>query len=216
MDYYGDDRKEMIKYIPENAKNVLEAGCGKGVFASLIKEKCNAKVYGVEKVPDVAAVAGKFLDKVYTGDYIEIVNKLSGNLFDCVVFNDVIEHMENPWDALIKTKNIMNDNGVIVASIPNFRYLPNMVEILYKKDFIYKDCGILDKTHLRFFTKSSIIKLFNDTGYEIVTIEGIRRYTKRIRFFIFNLLSFGFFNDTQYLQFAVVAKKNSIKNSNNS
>lgn len=208
MDYYGDDRKEMIKYIPENVKNVLEAGCGKGLFASLIKETHDAEVYGIEIEPDVAAIASKNLDKIYIGDFLKVINELSGKHFDCVVFNDVIEHMNNPWEVLIKTKSILNDDGVVVASIPNFRYLPNLVEIIYKKDFLYKECGILDKTHLRFFTKKSIKRLFEESGYEIIIIEGIRRYSKRLRFFIFNILSFNFFSDTQYLQFAVVAKKN--------
>ena len=81
---------------------------------------------------------------------------LPDNNFDVVIFNDVLEHFENPWAVLENVKTKLNASGVVVASIPNVAYITNLVELILKKDWRYKpEGGILDKTHLRFFTKKS-------------------------------------------------------------
>jgi hypothetical protein len=95
-------------------------------------------------------------------------------------------------------------NGIVIASIPNVRYFGNLYELLLKKDWEYKDSGILDTTHLRFFTKLSMKRMFEDAGYELIRQEGIKKITSW-RFRLLNLLTFGFLDDTKYLRFACIA-----------
>ena len=124
--------------------------------------------------------------------------------------NDVLEHMFYPKDNLKLLHAKLNSNGKIVASIPNFRYIKNLFQIVVKGKWNYTDSGILDYTHFRFFTQKSILSLFQDSGYEVAVIKGINK-TKSVKYFIicclFSLITLRNQFDTLYLQIAVMAEK---------
>lgn len=206
--YYSNKREEMLEFVPMNSKKILIVGCAKGEFGNEIIRRQKAEVWGIEPNTSSAMEAGKTFHKVIN-DYFSSELNLPNNYFDCIVFNDVLEHMTDPWSALKMSKKLLNikQNSVVIASIPNFRFIGNLFEILIKKDFKYKDAGILDKTHYRFFTNKSIVRLFTNEGFEITKIVGISN-TKHILFKILNLLTFKIFDDMKSRQFAVVAKSN--------
>ena len=91
--YYSEQRKEMVEFLPRNAKKVLDAGCGEGLFGKLVKETTGAEVWGIELDEKAAATAGSILDKVMQGDIKEKISELPDNHFDAVYFNDVLEHL---------------------------------------------------------------------------------------------------------------------------
>ena len=93
--------------------------------------------------------------------------------FDAVVFNDVLEHLERPDLALAATINLLDVHGIILCSLPNVRYLPVLLEIVFRRDFRYKQSGILDFTHLRFFTFRSAQRLVENSGFQIISTNGI-------------------------------------------
>lgn len=205
--YYNRSiREEMLKYIPENVEKILEVGCGEGLFLRYFKENRNSETWGIEMNAAAAEKASKVADRVITGNFNLIYKDLPMHYFDCIVFNDVIEHFSDPWTAIINTKQLLSKDGVVVASIPNFRYIGNLTEIITTADFKYvEEGGILDKTHLRFFTSKSIYQFFNECGYELICQEGLRPCKSwKEKLFIF--LSFGYFKDMRYKQFANVAK----------
>lgn len=207
--YYKGHRFEMLEFIPDKLKKVLEVGCGEGNFGQIIKNIYNAEVWGVDIQKSTKKILKNKLDYVYIGDFNKVSIKLPNNYFDCIIFNDTLEHMENPWDTLIKCRKLLNVKGVIVASIPNFRYINNLIEILIKGDYEYKNKGILDRTHLRFFTEKSIKRLFDESDYEIIKLKGINplKVIKFcIPFFFINLLTLKYFNDIRYQQFAICVK----------
>ena len=208
MAYFNNIREEMMEFVPVSCKNTLEIGCSEGRFSTLIKERNNAEVWGVEMNSDASLVAEKVLHKVINKDFFAALPLLPLNYFDCIIFNDVLEHFTEPLDVLKEVKKHLNPEGVIVSSIPNVRFVGNLVDLLIKKDWEYKEeGGILDATHYRFFTKKSIIRLYNQAGFEVVKIKGINP-TGSIKVKLLNLLTFGFTNDIQYLEFASVAKVN--------
>ena len=202
--YYNLDRKEMLDFISGQPKKILEAGCGSGNFGAALKAKFNAEVTGIELFESAAKEAIKKLDKVICGNLEEKIDNAENNYYDLIVFNDVLEHLYDPWSVLKKAAAKLANGGKVVASVPNIRHLYTMFDIVIKKDFKYADAGILDKTHIRFFTKKSIIRIFDECGYKIIKIQGINGM-KSLRFKILNILSFGFLKETSYLQFAVVA-----------
>lgn len=205
MNYYNNYRPEMLKFIPVGAKKILEVGCGEGLFGEQLIKNRKVEVWGVEPAKGPSIQASKRLFKIINENYDENII-LPENYFDCIIFNDVLEHMLDPWKILELSKRFLkSEYSFIVASIPNFRYWDNVKEIIWDGEFTYKPSGILDKTHLRFFTKSSIIKLFNDTGFNVERIEGINPTASR-KFKLINLLVLNKINDMQYLQFGVVAK----------
>jgi 2-polyprenyl-3-methyl-5-hydroxy-6-metoxy-1,4-benzoquinol methylase len=196
----------MLKYIPENAKTILEVGCSEGLFLSFLNKNRKCETWGIELFEDAALEASKVAFKVLTGDFNEVYKSLPKNYFDCVIFNDVIEHFSDPWLAMSNTKKILSKNGVIVSSIPNFRYIGNLTEIITSADFKYKEeGGILDKTHLRFFTAKSIKRFFEECGYTLIKQEGLRP-CQSWKEKLLILLSFGHFSDMRYKQYANVVK----------
>lgn len=206
--YYDHARSEMLKFIPLDATIVLDVGCASGNFGQLIKEKINCIVWGIEPDPTVAKRALEKLDKVYTNLFDDTIN-FGGQKFDCIIFNDVLEHLVDPYSVLQLCKKHLTKNGVIVSSIPNFRFQYTFRKILFQKDWMYENAGVLDKTHLRFFTSKSIIRMFQDEGYTIVEHEGINPWAPRL-FRLLNFILFNFIDDMRYAQFATVAKLNNI------
>jgi 2-polyprenyl-3-methyl-5-hydroxy-6-metoxy-1,4-benzoquinol methylase len=203
--YNFQKRPEMLAFIPGNCNRILEVGCGDGSFSVQLKEQRNAEVWGVEIHKEVADIASKKLDKVICGNFVDHLNEIPKQYFDCIVFNDILEHFTDPFLILEKIKSLLVSNGYIVSSLPNFRYIGNLMEILIEKDFQYKDSGILDLTHYRFFTKKSIVRMFEDHGYTVLKSYGVNP-TKSIKVKLFNLLFFNFFSDTPYIQIATLAQ----------
>ena len=94
--------------------------------------------------------------------------------FDCVVLNDVLEHSEDPRKMLQEARSFLtNGHGYIVASIPNVRYYLVSLNLLLRGQWTYSSSGVLDRTHLRFFTKSTMLKLFVEQAYDVVQIAPI-------------------------------------------
>jgi len=195
----------MLPLIPVDAKRILEVGCGAGTFAMQIKAKSKAELWGVEIDPVAAEKAAKVFDRLLTGDVNHLIQELPEGGFDCIICNDVIEHVADPETLLRRLKSKLSPGGIIVASIPNVRAIKNLFNLIVRKDWRYEDFGTLDRTHLRFFTKKSIERLFDETGYSLELIQGINP-TRKMFFAIFNVVTLGWARDTRWLNFACVAK----------
>lgn len=204
--YFQNHRPEMLKYIPENAKNILEVGCSEGLFCKAM-QRPDREIWGIEMNPEAAQKATSSCTFVLAGDFNQVFDQLPKNHFDCVVFNDVLEHIYAPWETINMVKQVLKPTGVLVSSIPNFRYIANMItEVLWNGDFQYKpEGGILDDTHIRFFTSKSICRMFQEQGYEIITHEGIRP-CKSWKEKLFINLTLGKLKDARFKQFATVAR----------
>ena len=197
------DRKEMAQLLPEHYSRVLEIGCAEGDFReNLIQEH---EYWGVEPIESKATLASKKLDKVLIGTYQKMSYQIPNDYYDLVICNDVIEHMVDHDKFFLSIKKKIKKDGCLVASIPNVRYLPNLIQILVKKDWEYTDYGILDKTHLRFFTKKSLTRTIVDNGYIIDQFMGLHPCTdapglKRYLYY-FAILLFG--QDARFLHFGI-------------
>jgi len=204
-EYYENPRVEMLKYIPKDVKISLEFGCGCGYFSDSIKNAYNAECWGVEIEAQSAKRAADKLHRVINADAYRSLAEIPENYFDCIIFNDVLEHLVDPYSLLQVIKSKLNKQGVVVASIPNVRFWNNLRAMAIHGEWDYKEAGILDKTHVRFFTYKSIIKMFNELDYDILTIEGLNPTHNR-KFKIINALFFNKLNDARYHQFACVAR----------
>lgn len=204
--YYVQGRPEMVELVPQKAKKVLDIGCSTGAFGRLLKEKRDdIEVWGVEMHGPTAKEAKKHLDKVFTSSVEDAIDKLPQKTFDAIVFNDVLEHLIDPSVVLELIKPLLNKDGVVISSIPNVRYYYNLTHMIFDKDFRYEDDGIRDHTHVRFFTEKSIKRMYNETGYKVVSQDGIHAIPGW-KFALAKKLSFGLLDDAAYMQFATVAK----------
>lgn len=203
--YYAAERTEMLRYIPSTVKRVLEVGCGDGTFGQRVKQAYSCEVWGVEAFEAAAMQAKRKLDQVLCAFY-SVDLDLPDAYFDCVVFNDVLEHLVDPYSALTFTKKLLSPDGVVVASIPNIRYFPVIWDLLVHRQWQYADSGILDRTHLRFFTEISLKETFSSLGYQILALEGINPLNGHTIYRLISMLLRDYVKDMRYPQFAIVAK----------
>ncbi len=205
--YYYNPRLEMLSFIPKDAKRLLDIGCSTGGFgANLKKVTSTIEIWGIEPYSSAASEASKQLDKVINGIFEKDMPELEGQKFDVIVFNDVLEHLVNPEKVLKDCHQYLNEGGVVVASIPNIMYFPLFVkQLLLKEDWEYMKEGVFDNTHLRFFTKKSMLRLFKDSGYTVQHIQGINAYQSTL-FSILNFFFLNKFKNWRYQQYVVVSK----------
>ncbi len=208
-EYYGHPRREMGPFVPVSARRLLDVGCGAGAFAAGLKQSRagsdgDLEIWGVEMCPEAAKLAAEVMDKILAGDFFSALPELPEGHFDCIVLNDVLEHMVHPDELLRRIKPLLAPGAVVVASIPNVRHFFTVMNLAARGRWDYTDEGILDRTHLRFFTRRSMKQMFQDTGYRVDTMQGINA-TGSLKFKLVNLLTFGRWSDMKFLQFAVVA-----------
>ena len=158
---------KIVSLVPP-ATRVLEFGCATGYMSEVLKERLGCTVVGIEIDPGAAALAEEHADRVIVGDAekIDYAAELAGEEFDVVLFADVLEHLKEPVDVLRRVRPFVSENGVVIASIPNIAHASVRLALL-GGEFRYREWGLLDDTHLRFFTRASIQDLFEESGYVI-------------------------------------------------
>jgi len=168
--YFRNVRDDIVSLVPGDANDILDIGCAAGMTGNKLKQKPGVYVAGVELDQRAAEEAKKVLDDVVEGNIETLELPFGEKRFDCILFADVLEHLVDPLGVLKKTRKFLNTNGTIIASIPNVQYL-GLVNQLVEGYWTYQDEGILDRTHLRFFTYHEIIKLFDEAGYIISNVN---------------------------------------------
>ncbi|MEX1139899.1 MAG: class I SAM-dependent methyltransferase [Bacteroidota bacterium] len=201
--YYHGERSELAPLLPSSYKTVLEVGCGEGKFSRNLR--AGSQIWGCEPNKLAAKEAKKRLTKVFVAKYESIANKLPNQYFDLVICNDVIEHMpDHDWffDSIIKK---MKPSGVLVGSIPNMRHLRSLYHLVVKKDWQYQNSLTLDRTHLRWFTRKSLLNTLERHGFTVehfIGINGTQRSLYHVFLFFINLVTLWQHRDIEYLQFA--------------
>lgn len=161
----------MVPYLPQRARRILEIGCGKGAFRTNFGS--DVDYWGVEPHRQSAIIASQRLSRVLLGGLFEVADSLPESYFDLIVCNDVIEHIADTEALMRLLRNKLADDGCLSGSIPNVRQSENLYKLLVDKDWKYQSSGILDRTHVRFFTKKSIKTLFSDHGFALEMLGGI-------------------------------------------
>jgi 2-polyprenyl-3-methyl-5-hydroxy-6-metoxy-1,4-benzoquinol methylase len=172
--YFEFDRPEIRELVPQRAKRVLDVGCGGGAFGAALKAERGIEVKGVELFPDAAARAADRLDEVQIAN-LDGADSLpfEEGYFDAITFGDVLEHLRDPHGLLATAKRYLAPGGVIVASIPNVKHWTVVFSLLVQDRWEYTDAGLLDRTHVHFFTLEEIGLMLEETGYEALHVGSV-------------------------------------------
>lgn len=166
----------LLNLMPKDASFIVEVGCSSGALAREFKKLAtnNNRYVGIEIDCEYGDLAKRYCDHVIVGNIenFEDSEWLDLRSADCWVFGDTLEHLQDPWRVLSKIRSLIPSNGVIVCCIPNAQHWSLQVK-LNLGEFRYEKSGLLDKTHLRWFTRQTIFELFKDTGFIVAAIDPL-------------------------------------------
>ena len=166
---------DLLRFIPLTSKRVIEIGCSSGALAREFKKiSPDTNYLGVEIESTYAQLASRYCDEVLVLniEHADDAFWSSQGDRDCWVFGDTLEHLANPWLVLSRIYQCLPLGGVVVACIPNAQHWSVQARLSIG-DFRYEDEGLLDRTHLRWFTRQTIVEMFHQAGFEIQ--EGLPR-----------------------------------------
>ena len=202
--YYQSEREDIISLIPPDARHILDVGCGFGLMGRKLKEKRgDVEVIGIESEEGAINTARGNVDELIVGNIENIKLPFEQGYFDCIVYGDVLEHLKEPWKVLKEHTRYLKKGGWCIASIPNISHY-SIIKSLLNDMWEYKPSGILDESHLRFFTREGIEQMFKNAGY---AIEGEKRFMRASKSKkILNKLLFARFNHLLTEQYIVKAR----------
>ncbi|MDB4957878.1 MAG: enzyme with glycosyltransferase and SAM-binding domain [Myxococcales bacterium] len=168
LKYVVEEINYAVAHNTGRPRTILDVGCGIGLNGKHGKER-GAYVVGLEIVPSSIERAKLLLDEVKSANIEtdEVLEALKGRTFDLIMFGDVLEHTVDPLGVLRRLSTLLADGGHVIVSLPNIAAWPVRFNLLAGK-FAYEQSGILDDTHLRFFTKATATRLVTDAGLEVM------------------------------------------------
>lgn len=173
ISYFRNIRSEIAEYVKKGNNHVLDVGCGAGYFGEYLKTTGRAaKIIGIEIDEVAASEALTKLDQVFRANLnqtsvIDVLKDFDKAPFDYIVCADVLEHLIDPWKVLEELVTYLKPNGRLIVSIPNVRHWSVWLPLILRGQWEYRDAGIMDSTHLRFFTRFSAIELLNRAGLDL-------------------------------------------------
>lgn len=207
-DYFAHARKEIAPLLPQQCGRVLEIGCGSGATLGWLRRDQRASfTVGVEISESAAQRARVHADEVYCLDFERVELPSENKKFDVILCLDVLEHMVNPWlivDRLAAQHLV--PGGILIVSLPNVRHYSVVLPLLFRGQWNYQDAGLLDRTHLRFFTRDTAVRLLSHPALGLVHCRGTG-FGWPSRKGIFNTLTGGIFRELLTYQYYLTACK---------
>jgi 2-polyprenyl-3-methyl-5-hydroxy-6-metoxy-1,4-benzoquinol methylase len=167
--YYAGSRPDLRDMIPLPARRTLDVGCGAGALGAALKaDRPGIEAVGIEVFTEAADLAETRLDRVLRLDLQGLTElPYDHGYFDAMTFGDVLEHMQDPHGLLRTLKRYLAPDGVIICSIPNVKHWSVVGNLLINDQWQYADSGLLDRTHVHFFTITEIGQMLDEVGFAV-------------------------------------------------
>ena len=167
----GQARADLVGLLPAGSRSVLDVGCSRAATAPALRKAGVERVVGIEPDPGDAQEAALVCDRVIASPLEDVAEDFSGQ-FDAILFGDVLEHLIDPSDALVRVRPWLSPPGAVIASVPNLGHWSVLADLLEGR-FEYIPYSILSGTHVRFFTRRTLADLFEACGYQVGRIETV-------------------------------------------
>lgn len=202
--YYNIEKSRLVPFFPDGPNIILDIGCASGRLGKKLRDLNKAsELIGIEIFPLAADEAAKYYNKVYRNDIESLILPYK-EYFDFVICGDILEHLRDPWTLLDRIHEWLKPNGLLISSIPNIRYWRIIKDLLVYGKWDYVEAGILDNTHLRFFTRNTFQKMQEKANFEIIHNEMII-YGKKQNFL--NMITFSVLEEFLGSQVLTISKK---------
>lgn len=166
---------ELMSMIPSSSRRLVDVGCMQGSLARVWREQHPAaEVIGIDIDADYAELAKQHCTRALAGDIETLDDAAFDSLFpsDCWIFGDCMEHLRDPWAVLRRIRARIDADGCVLICIPNAQHWSVQWRLL-SGHFRYEDSGMLDRTHLRWFTRQTLLEMFAETGWAVA--QGMTR-----------------------------------------
>jgi SAM-dependent methyltransferase len=172
-EYYDGFNEFLFRQVPARAAHILEIGCATGRLGYALKQQDpSRKVTGIERDPAAAEIAKTRLDEVIVCDLDTDFPNIEASTIDCVIFGDVLEHLYDPESMLQRARRCLTPAGLALICVPNIGHF-SVIKALLRADLMYQPSGILDATHIRFFSHATFVKMLLDVGFVPDLVETI-------------------------------------------
>lgn len=206
LNYSSYIRGDLVEMLPIIKGNILEVGCGTGATLEYLKARGASYVVGIDiNVNSIEMAAKRGLDLTLTADIEKDELSFKEKEFDVIILADVLEHLYNPWETLKKLSPFLKDNGYVLLSLPNIKHYTILRRLIFHDEWKYTDAGILDNSHIRFFTFKEIKGLLDFAGFRIVRVEYNNAAGRKIK--LLNKLLFGLLDSYLVVQYFILAQK---------
>lgn len=202
--YYNQGRPSIVSRVADGPHRILDLGCGSGAVGRRLQELGRAaQIVGVEIFPEAARAAARSYTKMHVGD-IEHMELPYGAEFDYVLCGDILEHLKDPYAVVARIRGWLKPGGTFICSVPNVRHWGVLMSLIFAGEWRYRDAGIMDRTHLRFFTRRSSVRMIQDAGLRVVSWEMLV-FGRKFR--LLNAVSLGLLAEFVGSQTVLVARK---------
>lgn len=193
-EYYNFVRHDLIEMLPRIDGRFLEVGCGGGATLDLLKQKGAVYTAGIDISPEsIQDAKNKGVDCALVANIEKDDLPYSEKEFDCIILADVLEHLYDPWTTLKKLTRYLTDDGYVLLSLPNIKYYQILHRLIFHDEWRYEEAGILDVSHIRFFTLSEILRLLASADLQPVDVRRNFLSSRKMR--IINKLLGGRLDD---------------------
>lgn len=204
--YHSNIRHDIVSMVPQGTR-LLDVGGGTGATARYLKEIGRvAKIGVLDQVVDQHSDGLDFVSSANLDDHCAIEGFLAdAGALDVILFLDVLEHLIDPWALVELMSRHLSPKGVLIASVPNVRHVSALRPLLMQNRWRYSQTGILDRTHLRFFVRSTAIELLQPPGFFVDQVTGTAITNRKHK--LMNALTFGTASSFFTLQYLIRARR---------
>lgn len=206
-DYFAGARHDIVALLPtDRESSILEIGCGSGGTARAVRAAGKAGRYvGIELFAEAAEAARDCLDTLIVGDVERIDLSAAGTGFDALIMSEVVEHFSDPWATIARLAPLLRPGAAVFASSPNVAHW-QVIRDLLRGRFDYADAGVMDRTHLRWFTPAGYRALFEGAGFTVDVVRPISNPRWRAR--LIDRMSGGRLSHLFMMQMMVIGRRN--------